>query len=219
MWFMLLLSLIPPLGALAADRIDWLKKRPYAQGGLFGLLILIVHVVTQKTPNSYDFVGVLDALIMVAGFFFGVIPVCVTGAIAAAVYVISNDLFWLGGLSVFVVDVLYSILSRKYYFNNERPSILPAVLFFAFGELINTIAFFLTEFNNPDFAIETTVISFGPMLLEISLGAILTSIVCRSVGNLKTNLLNYKVVAMIFLSSICFSIFFMASWAARAKSA
>jgi len=219
MWFMLLLSLFPPVGALFADRLGWLKKRPVAQGVFFGLLVLVVHVLSQKTVNSYDFVGVLDALVMVPGLFFGVVPVCVTGAIAAAVYVISNDPFWLGGCAVFAVNVSYVIIARKYIFEENKPAVVPTILCVTLGELLNTIVFFLLEFNKPDFAIETTVISFWAMVVEISIGCGLSAIVCRSIGNLQENLLNKTVLVLATMNAVCLGIFFIATDNARAKSA
>ena len=65
------MALLTALGALAADRLGFLKNRPWAQGIWFGALAVIANTFAGDVTGLNIPVGLRDAPVRTAGFFFG----------------------------------------------------------------------------------------------------------------------------------------------------
>jgi len=67
------------LCTFAADRIEWLKKHQVVLGIYFGILSIIASFVSTSVQDPHIFAGLIDAPIMIAGFFFGAVPAMIAG--------------------------------------------------------------------------------------------------------------------------------------------
>lgn len=83
MSIIILMAVLTALGALAADRLNFLKDRPIAQGIWFGILAVIANSAATDVAGLNILVGLREAPVLTAGFFFGPTAGLVSGIIAA----------------------------------------------------------------------------------------------------------------------------------------
>ncbi|MBR4667016.1 MAG: hypothetical protein IKO93_24325, partial [Lentisphaeria bacterium] len=83
MTIIILMAVMTALGALAADRLKFLKDRPVAQGIWFGVLAIVANTAGTDVTGLNIPVGLREAPVLTAGFFFGPTAGLVAGVIAA----------------------------------------------------------------------------------------------------------------------------------------
>lgn len=105
---------------------------------------------------------------------------------------------------------IYSMMTAKLFFPDQRPALLPAALGFGFGEILHIIVFFTFGVNDPQYIIATIYDTMVLSLFGAALSGALVSIACRSWGNLVTNLLNSTMLIFLAFDLCCLTVLFVA---------
>ena len=196
------MALLTALGALAADRLGFLKNRPWAQGIWFGALAVIANTFAGDVTGLNIPVGLRDAPVMTAGFFFGPSAGLIAGIIASVQRAITplwgaglNN--WLSGALITFIIAGYGAGLSKWVFDGKRPPVVTAAIAAAFGEILHLSLNFCLGCRHLAQVLETIYAGAIPMSAGAGLTAGLSAFACGSWRGWRNNF--YSSLTLVFL--------------------
>ena len=198
------MAVLTALGALAADRLKFLKDRPVAQGIWFGVLAIIANTAGTDVTGLNIPVGLREAPVLTAGFFFGPAAGLISGVIAAVERALTP--LWGVGRGHWQLSALITLLIAgygaalaKWIFDGKRPPVVTAVVAAAFGAILHLSLDFCLRFSRQAQALEVIYAGVIPITSGMVLAAGLSAFFCGSWRGWRNNF--YSTLA---LSFVCF---------------
>ena len=204
MTIIILMAVMTALGALAADRLKFLKDRPVAQGVWFGVLAIVANTAGTDVTGLNIPVGLREAPVLTAGFFFGPTAGLVAGVIAAVERALTP--LWGVGLghwqlsaSITLLIAGYGAALSKWIFDGKRPPVVTAAVAAAFGAILHLSLDFCLGFSRQAQALEVIYAGVIPMTAGMALAAGLSAFACGSWRGWRNNF-----YSTLTLSFVCF---------------
>ncbi|MBO4647067.1 MAG: hypothetical protein J5806_02805, partial [Lentisphaeria bacterium] len=204
MLIIIIMAVLTVLGALGADRLKFLKDRPIAQGIWFGALAVIANTAGTDVAGLNIPVGLREAPVITAGFFFGPAAGLTAGVIAAVERALTplwgtGTLYWHTSALITLIVAAYSAALSKWVFEGKRPPVVTAAVAAAFGEILHLALIFGLRFNHQAQALEIIYAGGIAMTSGTALAAGLSSFACGSWRGWRNNF--YSTLTLAF---VCF---------------
>ena len=204
MLIIIIMAVLTALGALGADRLKFLKDRPIAQGIWFGALAVIANTAGTDVAGLNIPVGLREAPVLTAGFFFGPAAGLTAGVIAAVERALTP--LWGVGLghwqlsaSITLLIAGYGAALSKWIFDDKRPPVVTAAVAAAFGAILHLSLDFRLGFSRQAQALEVIYAGVIPMTSGMALAAGLSAFACGSWRGWRNNF--YSTLTLAF---VCF---------------
>ena len=204
MLIIIIMAVLTALGALGADRLKFLKDRPIAQGIWFGALAVIANTAGTDVAGLNIPVGLREAPVITAGFFFGPAAGLTAGVIAAVERALTplwgtGTLYWHTSALITLIVAAYSAALSKWVFEGKRPPVVTAAVAAAFGEILHLALIFGLRFNHQAQALEIIYAGGIAMTSGTALAAGLSTFACGSWRGWRNNF--YSTLTLAF---VCF---------------
>ena len=204
MLIIIIMAVLTALGALAADRLKFMKDRPIIQGIWFGILAIIANTTATDVTGLNILVGMREAPVITAGFFFGPAAGLTAGFIAAVERALTP--LWGVGRANWQISALITLLiacygaaMSKWIFDGKRPPVVTAAIAAAFGEILHLSLNFCLNFSRQAQALEVLYAGIIPMTAGAALAAGLSAFACGSWRGWRNNF--YSTLTLAF---VCF---------------